>query len=765
MKPHAGLTLSNVARANWHLAYCALSRLVFVPILVIVSGFGNTLAGDVSARYRARTQDSSAYVFPAQPEYSALQPGFPGANLVQIRMQTDDSACSHPANRIVMENCNAGTTEWLVKRYASDIEGYAFPASINVGDTVRFYVNTNAAHFNLNIYRSGYYNGLGGRLVKRVDDIEGHVQPNCNQDFSTGLVSCANWAPSYALEVPTDWASGVYIAKLTRQDTGGENVVVFTVRDDNRKSDILFQQSLFTYQAYNNYGGKATYTSLSDGCTTVAQTPRAVKVSFHRPIVVGDSTGGIVLNTYFRVEYPMVRWLEAQGYDVTYSTTLDTHRSGKPGAPNRLLDHRAFLSVGHDEYWTQEMRNAITAARDAGVHLGFFSANTSYWRVRLEPDPFTGEPDSVMVTYKTTESGPPDPSGHPTGTWRDPAGVNDPENGLLGIEYIGDNDAFFFPMRVTAAQAADRIYRHTDLQRMPPNTYAEFGAQTVGWEWDAVVDNGHTPPDLEVLATSPVYGLLLQDAGNFQNGNLGKASANMTRYRAPSGAIVFSSGTIQWSWGLGAWGIDVVEPDRYLPQITYNILADMQVQPATPAQNLVLDGQADPVVQSNTAFLPIDSADSANGPVISNLRTTVSGNVVTVTWDTDVPSTTQVYFGERPEHLISSSPAKRSATRTHSVTRGVGFQYNSRYYYRAISADERGHVTFSEIGSFQTQNAPLKTQVADLVRSVTNPARCWAAANPSSAIGAGIAAAIVVTGSSGLLIARRRRKRRQVMPN
>jgi hypothetical protein len=760
MKTHISLTLSNISLAKMHFELNVLNRLTLIPIIVIVKWLGT--ASDMQDWYHAYTPANLVGAITDQLEYPILQLGSQATNYARTQIQSDEGECAHPVNPIVMENCSPGTDEWTLKRFNNDIEGYAFPASINVGDTVRFYVNTNAAHFSLIIYRSGYYGGLGGRLVKSVANVEGRVQPTCNQDFSTGLISCANWSPSYALEVPADWVSGVYIAKLTRQDTGGENVVVFTVRDDKRKSDILFQQSLFTYQAYNNYGGKATYTSLSDGCPTIAQTPRAVKVSFARPIVISDNTGGLALNSYFRAEYPMVRWLEAQGYDVTYSTTLDTHRSGKPGAPNHLLDHRVFLSVGHDEYWTQEMRNAITAARDAGVHLGFFSANTSYWRVRLEPDPFTGEPDSVMVTYKTTESGPPDPSGHPTGTWRDPTGVNNPENGLLGVEYIGDNDAYFFPMRVTTAQAADRIYRHTDLQTMPPNTYAEFGAQTVGWEWDAVVDNGHTPPGLEVLAASPVYGLLLQDAGNFRNGNLGKASANMTRYRAPSGAIVFSSGTIQWSWGLGAWGTDVVEPDKYLPQITYNILADMQVQPATSAKNLVLDGQAHPVVQPPATFL---SVDSTGGPVISNLRTTLSGNVVTVTWDTDLPSTSQVFFGEQPEHLINASRANRSATRTHSVTRGIGFQYNSRYYYRAISVDERGHVTFSEIGSFQTQTAPLKTQVGDIIRSVATPTGCWAEANPSSAIGVVGTATVIVAGSSGFLIVRRRRKRRQVMPH
>ena len=74
-----------------------------------------------------------------------------------------------------------------------------------------------------------------------------------------------------------------------------------------------------------------------------------------------------------------LRFLEKAGYDVTYSTDIDTHSNG-----TELLHHKAFLSVGHDEYWSKEMRDAVETARDAGVHLAFFGANASYTQVRFE---------------------------------------------------------------------------------------------------------------------------------------------------------------------------------------------------------------------------------------------------------------------------------------------------------------------------------------------------------------------------------------------
>ena len=68
----------------------------------------------------------------------------------------------------------------------------------------------------------------------------------------------------------------------------------------------------------------------------------------------------------------MLQWLEREGYDVSYATNVDVDDD-----PNLLLSHKAFLSVGHDEYWSWQMRDNVERARDAGVNLGFFSGNTS----------------------------------------------------------------------------------------------------------------------------------------------------------------------------------------------------------------------------------------------------------------------------------------------------------------------------------------------------------------------------------------------------
>lgn len=639
----------------------------------------------------------------------------------------DSAACQNPANPVVAENCQPGTDEWITRNYQPDIEIYASKTSANVGESIDLLVDTTAPTFDLYIYRNGYYGGLGGRLLQSETGLKGVQQPDCARAEDTGLRTCSHWTPSYTLSIPDDWVSGIYIIRVKRPDTGGENDTVFVVRQDDRPSQILYQQSVSTFQAYNNYGGKSVYNWNSGTCNTLAGVPRAVKVAFNRPYGQGNTDP----NYYYRAEYPMVRWLEQEGYDVAYSTSLDTHNSGKPGEKNRLLDHPVFLSVGHDEYWTQEMRDAITAARDAGVHLAFFTANTGYWRVRLEDDPISKAPESVMAVYKSTEGTPPDPSGSPTGTWRDPQGANNPENNLMGVMYIGDNDKFYFPLRISAEQAQDPLYRHTGLQNMPPGSVIDIGDQIVGWEWDATVENGQTPAGLTVLASSPVYGLLLQDAGNFQNANLGQAAAQTVRYTAPSGAVVFASGTIQWSWGLGSQGIEPVETNPYIAQITYNLLADMGAQPASPTADLILDGSDTPDLA-----LPSDAvraADSITPPVISNIQIAVSGQSATITWDTDVEATGQVWVGERSGHIIFNQALSTDYTQAHSLTIN-DLQPHQTYYLKVASASREWGVAISDETSFQAGSLSLPGEISNSLKPLTQRATCWIRANTTGAI-------------------------------
>ena len=152
---------------------------------------------------------------------------------------------------------------------------------MNQGETVEFKIDTDAADYRVDVYRLGYYQGNGARKVATIDTASTTEtqQPNCALIDGTtddNLVDCGNWSVSASWSVPADAASGVYIARPTRADDGGASHIVFVVRDDDGGSDLLFQTSDTTWQAYNAYGGYNAYGSGSeDG--------NAQKLSYNRP--------------------------------------------------------------------------------------------------------------------------------------------------------------------------------------------------------------------------------------------------------------------------------------------------------------------------------------------------------------------------------------------------------------------------------------------------------------------------------------------------
>ena len=70
--------------------------------------------------------------------------------------------------------------------------------------------------------------------------------------------------------------------------------------------------------------------------------PRAFKASYNRPLITRDYRA---VNAPLSAEIAALRFLESAGYDVSYTTSVDGARRGK-----ELLEHRVFLSIGHDEY-------------------------------------------------------------------------------------------------------------------------------------------------------------------------------------------------------------------------------------------------------------------------------------------------------------------------------------------------------------------------------------------------------------------------------
>jgi hypothetical protein len=457
-------------------------------------------------------------------------------------------------NPIVTENALTGNfqSEWDVSGAGDpSIQGFATDISVNKGQTVSFKVATDANAYRIDIYRLGYYGGRGARKVATVNPSVSlpQNQPLCVSDPASGSLDCGSWAVSASWAVPANAVSGIYIGRLVRTDTNGASHILFIVRDDSSTSDLFFQASDTTWQAYNKYGGGNLYGGNGPG-----QFGRCYKVSYNRPFVNRDPTyinQGPPEGFIWDSEYPMIRWLEANGYNVTYTTDTDTDRRGA----SPLQQHKVFLSVGHDEYWSAQQRTNVEAARAAGVNLGFFSANEIYWKTRWE-NSIAGPSTSyrTLVCYKETHANfKIDPTPTWTGTWRDPrfsppADGGNPENALSG-QLTMVNAFRRDPMSVSSEEGKLRFWRNTGLSALPAGQSVQFPAGVLGFEWDEVKDNGFSPPGL-ITMSSTTIGVdgYLQDFGTFCVPGI--ATHHLSLYRHSSGALVFGAGTTQWSWGL-----------------------------------------------------------------------------------------------------------------------------------------------------------------------------------------------------------------------
>jgi hypothetical protein len=498
--------------------------------------------------------------------------------------------CVAGGNPIVCENSKPGTdpSVWDINGSGDDtIQGFSTDISVNVGSRVDFKIKTPASKYTITIFRTGWYGGLGARQIATVTPsaILPQSQPSCISDASTGLYDCGNWAVSGSWNVPATAVSGVYVALLKRTDTGGSSHITFVVRDRSSHADVLFQTSDPTWQAYNIYGGSDFY----DGTNG-----RAFKLSYNRPYETRAGIGG--RDFFFSNEYPLVRFLEKNGYSVTYASGVDTDRFGSD-----LLNHKVFLSVGHDEYWSTGQRANVEAARAAGVNLQFLSGNEAYWHTRYEPSvDGTSTPYRTLVSYKETWAGAKiDPSSTWTGTWRDPrfasqsAGAGLPENNLTGTMYMSNFSDL--PVTVSAQEGKLRLWRNTGLDQLAAGTSKALAAHTIGYESNEDVDNGFRQSGLIQLSTTtgavPQY---LQDFGNTVAA--GTTTHHLTLYRASSGALVFSAGSIQWTWGLDqTHDGDGAAADPRMQQAQVNLLADMNAQPST------LDSTLKPATASTPA--------------------------------------------------------------------------------------------------------------------------------------------------------------------
>lgn len=387
--------------------------------------------------------------------------------------------------------------------------------------------------------------------------------------------------PSYDFLIPQDWPSGAYVAVLVEIGvSGGERIpdvttpdgrdakVLFVVRSarPGRDTRILYKLPWFTFHAYNGTGHGSLY---GEAIWADDHLFPGFKVTMRRP---GGGTGGVPdmscppdyydqcspRNTFTHWDAPMVAWLAENGYPVDYCTDLDVHLEAD------LLSHYSLLlSVGHDEYWSPEMRAAIDSFVGKGGNIAYFSGNICSGSIQLMDG---------GTSFTCAKISPPNPNGRQwsNGDWTE---AGDPEDRTTGVNFYqagGRWDGKRQSLGYTVQHVNHWVFAGTGLADGD-----EFGAGIVGYENDGAefvkrdgiaVPTGArgTPPSFFILGV----GEFGEDQGWVQYSR--QAAATMGVYTSAAGGIIFQGATTDWAKLIGR--NDIVD------RITENVLAKLSLR-------------------------------------------------------------------------------------------------------------------------------------------------------------------------------------------
>jgi hypothetical protein len=433
--------------------------------------------------------------------------GAPGADTASASSSPSSSPSASPAPA----PRRRGSEAWRLRKPSLDgeVAAYATRASGTPGTRFGLKVSTSEGGYDVSAFRIGAYVGGSGAFVWESGFRLGRVQAAPRFSSYATRTVVAPWTRDLTVDT-SGWEPGFYVFRV-RTDTGWDTLVPYVVTSPSAAGTVALVAPVTTWQAYNRWGGYSLYSG-PDGDS------RSHAVSFDRPY---EGVGG--LNDFRLAAIPVIVLAERTGVALSYFTNLDLHT-----LPRALEGAHGYVSMGHDEYWTNTMRAAVLEARDAGTNLAFLGANTMYWRIRLAPA--ASGPARVVVGYRHDAHL--DPlhrtwSAATTGRFRDPP-VPRPEHDLIGMQYECypvDTDYViatpgWWGFEGTGVRRGDRI------------------EGMVGGEADRVYPDRRLPRPLQVLSHSryPCRGVA--------------TSAQAVYYTTGSGAGVFAAGTLRWGCAL-----------------------------------------------------------------------------------------------------------------------------------------------------------------------------------------------------------------------
>ncbi|MEV1321949.1 N,N-dimethylformamidase beta subunit family domain-containing protein [Micromonospora arborensis] len=539
------------------------------------------------------------------------------------------------------------------------LQGFADGFSVDKSETVPFKIGqSDSAGWTAQVYRLGWYGGTGARLIATLAPDSTQLAASQSQpapadvDPVTTLLSadCAAWATTLEWTPPAWAPSGMYVLRLNRVG-GGASHVMFVLRDDDRTADLMLMPSDSTWHAYNAWGGLGSGqyagNSLYYGTAVNQYNPDAARyVSYNRPIVnrgscdPGRDYGAVRWSNFWTGEYPMVRFLERNGYDIKYYSCLDA--AGDPDG-DLLTNVGAAMMVGHNEYWSDAMRSGWEAAKAAGTSVFSCAGNEVFWRLVGSAPDSSGRPRTWECYKSTIDSRGSTGRTEWTGTWRDPSGAgkggDQPENTLTGTIFVVNGpDLRSLVVPADGGYSATPLWRHTAVAALTSGQTWASPSQILGFEWDTYGPAGTSgtgsaymadPHADSVYCSDVTYsiasGVLLTGPGDEYDA-AGTATHRLVVHPGGDGALAFGTGTINWALGVDSANVyQNVGNDNtstVIQQATVNVLADMGATAATLMSGLTAPSPVDwwddappPTGEAWTLGTPAGATDTSDSAV------------------------------------------------------------------------------------------------------------------------------------------------------
>ena len=465
---------------------------------------------------------------PIQTWDQSQQTNFPK----DISRYSDNACTSLQSDWVKQENNKPGVSmtnfDWQHLNL-STIHGSALwlsQTSVNCGDKINIHASLYGSKLfdfesgvrTIEALRIGWYNGSGAREVWKSNPIKLKQYGVKKQRNAVRLIE-TNWPTTLTIPITKDWTPGFYLL-LTRSPSGViENAAPLVVHSPLGSSNLMVMHSFITWATYNSFGGASGY--LGVGATKVEQRLARTRVSsFDRPLI---GSGGFSVH---RDAISLVQYMEENGISADQYSDIDIENY-----PSIITSYNGVVLGGHEEYFTRRMMDSMIAARNSGVNIAIFGANTAIWQTRLTESP-VGKNRRVIM-YRSATEDPVTKRDQVTVKYEDPR-VNYPATQFTaaltsGIHVYGTLKAKSIPSWL-------KISQNSSINGISPDSEVEKYVATAA-----------APPKVGIIFTG---NMTYRDPTSLSIKGGIVPVANTLWYTTPSGSAVFNAGVMTWSCDL-----------------------------------------------------------------------------------------------------------------------------------------------------------------------------------------------------------------------